>query len=188
MGTGKRQQAIRAMRGQMRSPGRPPVARREHRQRFWAAIARGAPSEDAAVEAGVRRRGPAGADRGQPDEDEAGAATAESNGEEDSSWTEALLARSHRLSPAGFEEFTLYLLHTFGLELTRVGGVGDEGIDGIGLAPISAVLSSRVAVQAKRHDPTATIGRDVVALFQRDAAAAGAERAQPHQAQLGFEP
>jgi hypothetical protein len=46
-------------------------------------------------------------------------------------------------------------------------------IDGIGLAPISAVLSSRVAVQAKRYDPTATIGRDVVALFQRDAVASG---------------
>lgn len=37
----------------MRSPGRPPLARREHRQRFWAAIERGLPSEDAAVEAGV---------------------------------------------------------------------------------------------------------------------------------------
>jgi hypothetical protein len=37
----------------MRSPGRPPVARREHRQRFWAAIARGIPSEDAGIEAGV---------------------------------------------------------------------------------------------------------------------------------------
>jgi hypothetical protein len=37
----------------MRSPGRPPVARREHRQRFWEAMARGAASEDAGVEAGV---------------------------------------------------------------------------------------------------------------------------------------
>jgi len=37
----------------MRSPGRPPVARREHRQRFWEAIAWGATSEDAGVEAGV---------------------------------------------------------------------------------------------------------------------------------------
>ena len=37
----------------MRSPGRPPVARREHRQRFWAAIARGLPSEEAGVLAGV---------------------------------------------------------------------------------------------------------------------------------------
>jgi len=37
----------------MRSPGRPGVARREERQRFWGAIARGLSSEDAAVEAGV---------------------------------------------------------------------------------------------------------------------------------------
>jgi len=37
----------------MRSPGRPPAGRREHRQRFWAAIARGLSSEDAAGEAGV---------------------------------------------------------------------------------------------------------------------------------------
>ena len=37
----------------MRSPGRPPVARREHRQAFWEAIARGASSEDAGIGAGV---------------------------------------------------------------------------------------------------------------------------------------
>jgi IS30 family transposase len=37
----------------MRSPGRPPVARREDRQRFWEAIARGVTSEDAGVVAGV---------------------------------------------------------------------------------------------------------------------------------------
>jgi IS30 family transposase len=37
----------------MRSPGRPPVARREHRQRFWEAISEGATSEDAGVGAGV---------------------------------------------------------------------------------------------------------------------------------------
>src|SRR6266536_2897914 len=53
MGAGKRQQAIRAMRGQMWSPGRPSAARREDRVRFWEAIARGASSEDAAVGAGV---------------------------------------------------------------------------------------------------------------------------------------
>jgi restriction system protein len=81
------------------------------------------------------------------------------------------------LTPQGFEEFVMYLLRTFGLELTRIGGSGDEGIDGIGTAPISPVLSSRVAVQAKRHDPTTSIGREVVALFQRDAATKGAERA-----------
>ena len=37
----------------MPSPGRPPAARREDRQRFWAAIARGVFSEDAAAAAGV---------------------------------------------------------------------------------------------------------------------------------------
>src|SRR6266702_1473628 len=42
-----------AGRERMRSPGRPPAGRREERQRFWAAIARGLPSEDAAVVAGV---------------------------------------------------------------------------------------------------------------------------------------
>ncbi len=43
----------RAGRPVMRSPGRPPVGRREHRQQFWAAIARGLSSDDAGVEAGV---------------------------------------------------------------------------------------------------------------------------------------
>jgi IS30 family transposase len=37
----------------MRSPGRPTAGRREHRQRFWKAIARGVSSEDAALEADV---------------------------------------------------------------------------------------------------------------------------------------
>ena len=36
-----------------RGKGRPPAGRREHRVRFWEAIARGASSENAAVEAGV---------------------------------------------------------------------------------------------------------------------------------------
>jgi IS30 family transposase len=37
----------------MHSPGRPSVGRREQRQRFWAAIARGVSSEEAAGQAGV---------------------------------------------------------------------------------------------------------------------------------------
>ena len=37
----------------MPSPGRPPVGRREHRQRFWEAIARGLSSEEAGMVAGV---------------------------------------------------------------------------------------------------------------------------------------
>lgn len=53
MGVSRRQRAIRAMRGPIWSPGRPPVARREDRIRFWEAVARGVTSEDAAVQAGV---------------------------------------------------------------------------------------------------------------------------------------
>ena len=53
MGRPKRRRSDRAGRPAMRSPGRPPGWRREHRQRFWAAIARGATSEAAGVEAGV---------------------------------------------------------------------------------------------------------------------------------------
>ncbi len=49
----RRQQAIRAMRGKIWSPGRPSTARREDRVRFWVAIARGLSSEDAAAEVGV---------------------------------------------------------------------------------------------------------------------------------------
>lgn len=71
----------------------------------------------------------------------------------------------------------MYLLRLYRMQLTRVGGSGDEGIDGIGLAPISPVLASWVAVQAKRYEPGKVHGREVVPLFQRDAAAAGAERA-----------
>jgi IS30 family transposase len=54
----KRRAADRAGRPAMRSPGRPPIGRLEHRQRFWAAIALGLSSEDAATEAGVS--GPVG--------------------------------------------------------------------------------------------------------------------------------
>jgi hypothetical protein len=49
----RKQRSDRAGRPAMRSPGRPTAGRREHRQRFWEAIARGRVSEDAAAEAGV---------------------------------------------------------------------------------------------------------------------------------------
>src|SRR3954447_21142887 len=52
MGTRKRR-SDGAGRGVLRSPGRPGVARREDRRRFWAAIAAGLASEDAACRAGV---------------------------------------------------------------------------------------------------------------------------------------
>ena len=49
----ERQEEIRAMRGPMRSPGRPSKAQREDRVRFWEGIAGGVSIEDAAAGAGV---------------------------------------------------------------------------------------------------------------------------------------
>lgn len=49
----QRQLAARAMRGKIWSPGRPTVARREDRVRFWRSIALGVSSEDSAAVAGV---------------------------------------------------------------------------------------------------------------------------------------
>ena len=48
-----RRRSDRVSRGKLRSPGRPPVARQAHRRRFWAFIAEGLSSEDAAMEIGV---------------------------------------------------------------------------------------------------------------------------------------
>ncbi len=54
MGTMReRQREVQLYRGQVPSPGRPTVAWREDRVRFWAAIARGVMTEAAVVEAGV---------------------------------------------------------------------------------------------------------------------------------------
>ena len=53
MGVRERQRAVQLYRGQIPSPGAPTVAWREDRVRFWAAIAGGATTDDAAVEAGV---------------------------------------------------------------------------------------------------------------------------------------
>src|SRR5690606_41449380 len=44
---------FRSGRPPLRSPGRPPVNRREEQQRFWRKIAEGLTSEDAAVACGV---------------------------------------------------------------------------------------------------------------------------------------
>ena len=52
--TGRRRRSDRALRAVWkRSRGRPGVAQRENRRRFWAAIALGRSSEAAAVEVGV---------------------------------------------------------------------------------------------------------------------------------------
>src|SRR5580698_2325024 len=49
----ERQREVQLYRGHVPSPGRPSVAWREDRVRFWAAIARGLKSDDAGAEAGV---------------------------------------------------------------------------------------------------------------------------------------
>jgi transposase, IS30 family len=49
----ERQRQVQLYRGQVPSPGRPTVAWREDRVRYWAAIGRGASSEEAACEIGV---------------------------------------------------------------------------------------------------------------------------------------
>src|SRR5689334_264697 len=51
--TVRKRRSDRSGRGALPSPGRPSVARREDHRQFWAAIAAGRSSEDAAVEAGV---------------------------------------------------------------------------------------------------------------------------------------
>jgi IS30 family transposase len=48
-----RRRSDRALRDKLRSPGRPGVASREQRRRFWAFIAEGLSSEDAAMKVGV---------------------------------------------------------------------------------------------------------------------------------------
>ncbi len=58
MAYGPKQKQARLYRGQIPSPGRPTVAWREDRVRFWSAVARGVKTEDACVEARVS--GPVG--------------------------------------------------------------------------------------------------------------------------------
>jgi hypothetical protein len=49
----RKRRSDRSGRAPLWSPGRPPVAGRDERRRFWAAIVAGMTSEDAAVGAGV---------------------------------------------------------------------------------------------------------------------------------------
>ena len=51
--TGRRRRSDRSGRAPLFSPGRPVVAGRDQQRRFWAAIAAGMASEDAAVQAGM---------------------------------------------------------------------------------------------------------------------------------------
>jgi len=49
----KRRRSDRSGRAALQSPGRPPLARRENYQQFWASVAAGRSSEEAAIDAGV---------------------------------------------------------------------------------------------------------------------------------------
>ncbi len=53
MAQGRAREALKAGRPPLQSPGRPPVNRREERQRFWRLIAQGLQREEAAVACGV---------------------------------------------------------------------------------------------------------------------------------------
>ena len=126
----------------------------------------------------IRSERAANRKKSTPDQNDQDEDSPDQNMIDEEQWKGEFLRRLHKLSPEEFEEFCLELLRAYGMKLTRMGGSGDEGIDGIGSAPLSDVLSTTVAVQCKRYDPArANISRDVVALFQRDAAAKGAERA-----------
>src|ERR1700712_3790740 len=48
-----RRRSDRALRGKLKSPGRPPVAWQDHRRRFWALVGAGLSSEDAAMAVGI---------------------------------------------------------------------------------------------------------------------------------------
>jgi hypothetical protein len=53
----RKRRSDRSGRAPLSSPSRPPVAGQDERRRFWAAIAAGMASEDAAVGAGVLQAG-----------------------------------------------------------------------------------------------------------------------------------
>ena len=105
------------------------------------------------------------------------ARTSESDDSITDRWKTSMLASLHGLTPTGFERYVLLLLRLYGMELEHTGGTGDGGIDGLGIAPFGDVLSTTVAMQAKRYDPTSSVPRSEVALFQHDASGCGAERA-----------
>ena len=76
------------------------------------------------------------------------------------SWSDELLARLLKMSPAAFERLAQELLRSSGFEAVKViGGSGDGGIDGTALYRFS-LISFPVYFQCKRHK--GTIGAPVV--------------------------
>jgi restriction system protein len=82
------------------------------------------------------------------------------------SFATELLDRIHRSTPGFFEKLVLDLLHALGYgvsrsDLTRTGGVGDNGIDGI--ITLDRLGLEKVYVQAKRWQHT--VGRPEIQAF-----------------------
>ncbi|WP_246394812.1 restriction endonuclease [Corynebacterium anserum] len=73
------------------------------------------------------------------------------------------------LPSEGFEKSIIHLLPRQGLQLQHTGGSGDEDVDAIGTAPLSPVLSSRVAVQIERSSRGQTHWQRDLGLYQRNA-------------------
>ena len=80
------------------------------------------------------------------------------------SWSDELLARLLKMSPAAFERLAQELLRSSGFEAVKViGGSGDGGIDGTALYRFS-LISFPVYFQCKRHK--GTVGAPVVRDFR----------------------
>jgi restriction system protein len=71
---------------------------------------------------------------------------------------EALLVLLQNLSPEGFETLCRDLMLEMGLrDVVRVGGTGDDGIDGHGLLELNPVVTLRVAYQCKKYSAGVSI-------------------------------
>lgn len=74
------------------------------------------------------------------------------------------------------EQFAAHLLRLEGVEFEHVGGgPHDRGIDALGIAWLSPVIATSVALQAKCHDPTRALPREKVSQFQGDCTSHHAE-------------
>ena len=71
---------------------------------------------------------------------------------------EALIVILQNLSPEGFETLCRDLMLEMGLrDVIRVGGTGDDGIDGHGLLELNPVVTLRVAYQCKKYSAGVSI-------------------------------
>ncbi len=74
--------------------------------------------------------------------------------EEQDDWKEELLTRLHEMTPDGFERFALYLLRSYGMDLRRVGGTGDDAT-AVGAEHGILITTARFSEPARK----AAIGR-----------------------------